>query len=95
MEAHLTTEARNASSAQIDELPTGDMLRVINAADAEIAGAVANEIPAISRAVDGIVARLQNGGTGSKVELRVRTSKTGDVRNVGLQRVRVSTHAVK
>jgi len=62
LEAHLTTEARNASSAQIDELPTEGMLRVINSADAEIAGAVAKEIPAIARAVDEIVARLHNGG---------------------------------
>jgi N-acetylmuramic acid 6-phosphate etherase len=62
VEAHLTTEARNASSAEIDELSTEQALRVINAADAEIAGAVAKEIPAIARAVDAIVQRLQNGG---------------------------------
>ncbi len=53
MEAHLTTEARNADSANIDELPTEGVLRVINAADAEVAAAVAEEIPAITRAVDG------------------------------------------
>jgi carboxyl-terminal processing protease len=44
--------------------------------------------------VEHALARLQAGGTGSQVELQVRTSKTGDVRNVGLQRVRISTHAV-
>lgn len=62
MEAQLTTEARYAGSANIDELPTEEVLRVINAADAEIAAAVAKEIPAITSAVDRIVARLRNGG---------------------------------
>jgi N-acetylmuramic acid 6-phosphate etherase len=62
VDAHLTTEARNASSAEIDELPTEGILRVINAADAEVAGAVAHEIPAITRAVDAIVERMRNGG---------------------------------
>lgn len=62
MEAHLTTEGRNPSSAEIDELPTDGILRVINAADAEIAAAVQKEIPAITRAVDAVVERLQAGG---------------------------------
>ncbi len=62
MEAHLTTEGRNPSSAEIDELPTEGILRVINAADAEVAGAVEKEIPAITRAVDAVVERLQTGG---------------------------------
>ncbi|MFL6448291.1 MAG: N-acetylmuramic acid 6-phosphate etherase [Bryobacteraceae bacterium] len=62
MEPHLTTEARNASSAEIDELSTQDMLGVINAADREVAGAVALEIPAITRAVDTVAERLRNGG---------------------------------
>jgi carboxyl-terminal processing protease len=43
--------------------------------------------------VEHALARLQAGGMGSKVELRVRTSKH-NVRNVGLERVRISTHAV-
>lgn len=62
MEANLTTEGQNPSSAEIDELPTEGILRVINDADAEIAGAVQKEIPAITRAVNAIVDRLQNGG---------------------------------
>ncbi|MFL6415199.1 MAG: N-acetylmuramic acid 6-phosphate etherase [Bryobacteraceae bacterium] len=62
MEPDLTTEARNPASAEIDELPTEGVLRVINAADAEVAGAVASEIPSIGRAVDAIVERLQEGG---------------------------------
>jgi carboxyl-terminal processing protease len=44
--------------------------------------------------VEHALARLQGGDTGSKVELRVRTSSTGAERNVGLQRVRIPTHAV-
>ena len=62
MEAHLTTEGRNPSSAEIDELPTEGILRVINAADAEVAGAVQREIPTITQAVDAVVERLQTGG---------------------------------
>jgi N-acetylmuramic acid 6-phosphate etherase len=62
VEAHLTTEGRNPSSAEIDELPTEGILRVINAADAEVAGAVQREIPTITQAVDAVVERLQTGG---------------------------------
>jgi N-acetylmuramic acid 6-phosphate etherase len=58
----LVTEARNAASAAIDSLATSDMLRVINQADQEVALAVEREIGAISRAVDGIVQRLEAGG---------------------------------
>ncbi len=62
MRHDLTTEARNPSSSAIDALPTRQMLEVINAADAEIAGAVRREIPAIASAVDGITERLERGG---------------------------------
>lgn len=58
----LVTEAQNPASTYIDALPTIDMLRVINAADQEIAMAVERELPQIARAVDEIVVRLQNGG---------------------------------
>ena len=57
----LVTEAQNPKSAEIDALDTADMLRVINEADQEVAGAVAREIPQIARAVDGIVERLEAG----------------------------------
>jgi len=60
--AGLTTEARNPASEGLDQLPTEEMLRVINAADREVAAAVAAEIPNIAAAVDGIVARMQSGG---------------------------------
>jgi N-acetylmuramic acid 6-phosphate etherase len=58
----LLTEARNSASAEIDALPTLDMLRVINAADREVALSVESEIPNIARAVDAIAARLEGGG---------------------------------
>ncbi|AXC14287.1 N-acetylmuramic acid 6-phosphate etherase [Acidisarcina polymorpha] len=58
----LATEARNPASAKLDELPTLDMLRVINAADREVAEAVAAELPNIATAVDAIVARIRRRG---------------------------------
>ncbi|HEY7302796.1 MAG TPA: N-acetylmuramic acid 6-phosphate etherase [Bryobacteraceae bacterium] len=62
MRHDLLTEAQNAASNSIDALPTLDMLRVINSADQEVAFAVERELPSIARAVDGILARLENGG---------------------------------
>lgn len=59
---NLLTESRNAASASIDRLPTAEMLAVMNAADSEVPGAVANVIPDIAHAVDEITNRLQNGG---------------------------------
>jgi N-acetylmuramic acid 6-phosphate etherase len=58
----LLTEAQNPASSAIDSLPTLDMLRVINAADQEVALAVQRELPHIAQAVDAIVARLESGG---------------------------------
>ncbi|HEY6989209.1 MAG TPA: hypothetical protein VH369_12530, partial [Bryobacteraceae bacterium] len=55
----LLTEARNPASAEIDALPTIEMLHVINAADREVALSVEREIPNIARAVDAITARLE------------------------------------
>ncbi len=62
MEPHPLTEAQNPTSAAIDALPTAEMLRVINAADQEIATAVEREIPNIASAMDAIVQRLEAGG---------------------------------
>jgi carboxyl-terminal processing protease len=44
--------------------------------------------------VEDALAHLQAGVTGTRVELRVRRSSTGDIRNVRLERLRISTHAV-
>jgi N-acetylmuramic acid 6-phosphate etherase len=58
----MLTEAPNPRSAHIDQLPTLDILRVINAEDATVAGAVRQVLPAIAQAVDVIAGRLRQGG---------------------------------
>ncbi len=58
----LLTEQRNPSSESIDNLPTLEMLRVINAEDAKVIGAVNKELPRIAGAVDAIVAAMRSGG---------------------------------
>lgn len=58
----LLTEQANPASAQIDRLPTLDMLAVINREDATVAEAVRLELPRIAQAVDGIAAALGRGG---------------------------------
>lgn len=58
----IATEQRNPRTANIDRVGTEEMLRIINAEDARVAAAVAERIPAIARAVDGIVERIRRGG---------------------------------
>ena len=58
----LQTEQSNSSSAEIDRLATSEILGVMNAADAEVAAAVAREIPRIAAAVDAIALALDRGG---------------------------------
>jgi N-acetylmuramic acid 6-phosphate etherase len=58
----LLTEQVNPQSANIDVLDTESMLRVINAEDRKVADAVAQAIPSVARALDGIVARVTQGG---------------------------------
>jgi N-acetylmuramic acid 6-phosphate etherase len=60
--ASLSTETRNPRSENIDELSTLEMLTVLNQEDATVAAAVATQLPAIARAVDGIAERLALGG---------------------------------
>jgi len=60
--AQLPTESRNPLTEHIDQLPTLEMLRVINAEDAKVAQAVAAELPQIAKAVDEIARRLEDGG---------------------------------
>lgn len=59
---HAITEERNPASAEIDRLPTLEMLRVINAEDARVAPAVGRELAHIAAAVDAIAQRLERGG---------------------------------
>jgi N-acetylmuramic acid 6-phosphate etherase len=58
----LVTEAQNPASSAIDSLSTLEMLRVINAADKEVAASVERELGSIAGAVDGVVVRLEKGG---------------------------------
>jgi N-acetylmuramic acid 6-phosphate etherase len=58
----LTTEQRHPASQHLDQLPTLDVLALMNAADAEVPAAVAQEIPRIGLAVDAIAAALERGG---------------------------------
>jgi N-acetylmuramic acid 6-phosphate etherase len=59
---HLLTEQPNPASLHIDQLPTLEVLRIINQEDQRVAPAVAVELPHIARAVDAIVAAIENGG---------------------------------
>ena len=56
------TEARNPASADIDMLPAGEIIRLMNAEDRRVAEAVEAELPAIAAAVEGIVERMRRGG---------------------------------
>jgi len=58
----LLTESRNPLTEHIDQLPTLDMLRLINDEDAKVAAAVAAVLPEIAQAVDEIAARITDGG---------------------------------
>ena len=60
--ANLATEGRNPATEHIDELPTLDVLRLINQEDAKVAVAVAEELPQIAAAVDAIATRFPQGG---------------------------------
>jgi N-acetylmuramic acid 6-phosphate etherase len=58
----LTTEKRNPASANIDSLDTLSMVRVINAQDAKVAGAVGRVSREIAAVVDAIAAAFGRGG---------------------------------
>lgn len=60
--AALATEQSDTRYRQIDRLPTEEVVRLMNAADAAVPAAVARAIPAISAAIDDIAARLESGG---------------------------------
>jgi N-acetylmuramic acid 6-phosphate etherase len=60
--AALPTEARNPRTQNIDQLPTLDMVRLINDEDAKVAAAVATVLPQVAQAIDAIAERFQQGG---------------------------------
>ncbi|MEU6716638.1 N-acetylmuramic acid 6-phosphate etherase [Nonomuraea sp. NPDC046802] len=58
----LSTEQSDPRYSQIDRLPTAQIARLMNQADAAVPAAVAVAIPAISEAIDAIAARMTQGG---------------------------------
>ncbi len=58
----LTTEARNPASEQIDRLNPLEIVRLMNAEDANVAGAVALAAESIAAAIQVIADRLRSGG---------------------------------
>jgi N-acetylmuramic acid 6-phosphate etherase len=56
------TEVRNPRTTEIDVLPTMEILRLINAEDTLVPGAVAQALPQIAKAVDLEVEALRGGG---------------------------------
>lgn len=60
--AKLASEGRNPDTLHIDKLNTFELLTTINAQDQQVPTAVAHVLPAITQAVDAIVAAFQQGG---------------------------------
>jgi N-acetylmuramic acid 6-phosphate etherase len=58
----LTTEQINPRTTEIDRLSTLEALQLINSEDQQVAVAVAQVLPQVARAVDGIAERLARGG---------------------------------
>ncbi|RKQ86353.1 N-acetylmuramic acid 6-phosphate etherase [Solirubrobacter pauli] len=59
---HLSTEGARPERAEIDRLPTAELVRLMNEDDQAVAVAVADAQRQIAAAVDAIVARLERGG---------------------------------
>ena len=60
--ADLPTEQRNPASARIDEVPTAEMLGIMNREDASVAAAVEKELDHVVMAVDLAVRALRENG---------------------------------
>jgi N-acetylmuramic acid 6-phosphate etherase len=60
--SQLPTEARNPATENLDQLTTLELVHALHSADHEAVAAVKAELPRIALAVDGIVARLEQGG---------------------------------
>ena len=56
------TEQRNPRTADIDIVPTEEMLRLLNAEDATVAGSVAEALPILAKVVDHVVECVRSGG---------------------------------
>jgi N-acetylmuramic acid 6-phosphate etherase len=60
--ASLTTEAFRPELADIDQLPTLDIARLMNGEDAGVPAAVAAQLPRIAAAIDAVAERMSRGG---------------------------------
>lgn len=58
----LTTEAFRSELAEIDQLPTLEIAKIMNGEDATVPTAVADQLPSIAAAIDAIAARMARGG---------------------------------
>ncbi|WP_031478885.1 N-acetylmuramic acid 6-phosphate etherase [Streptomyces bicolor] len=58
----LTTEAFRPELAEIDQLPTLDIARLMNGEDASVPAAVVSRLPQIAAAIDAIAERMAHGG---------------------------------
>lgn len=58
----LTTEAFRPELAEIDQLPTLDIARLMNGEDATVPAAVAERLPEIAAAIDAVAVRMARGG---------------------------------
>jgi N-acetylmuramic acid 6-phosphate etherase len=56
------TEQRNHASKDLDHMSSREIVNLMSQEDQKVPLVVARELPAIARAVDGIVARMQAGG---------------------------------
>jgi N-acetylmuramic acid 6-phosphate etherase len=59
---YLITEKSFSGPASLDEMPTAEILSIMNEADSQIAASVKKELPRIGAAVDAIVSKLKQGG---------------------------------
>ena len=59
---NIATERRNPRSMALDTLSAGECLRLINAEDATVAGAVARAIPSMTAFVEALEPRMRQGG---------------------------------
>ncbi|MEE1737163.1 N-acetylmuramic acid 6-phosphate etherase [Streptomyces sp. BE147] len=60
--ATLTTEAFRPELAEIDQLPTAELARIMNGEDNTVPAAVAERLPEISAAIDATAERMARGG---------------------------------
>src|SRR5689334_3352194 len=58
----LETEKVNPATTEIDRMSALEIAQAMNAEDAKVAGAVAEVLPSIARAIEESAARLRRGG---------------------------------